>query len=103
MDTTFADDFFEFGRSGRVWMRDEMLFDGCPVIKIVLPLPNLKITFLNDATALVTYDSVVEYETLQHAHRSSIWSLIGGRWKLRFHQGTPFTPVAACDAKGMGA
>ncbi len=98
MDTTFADDFFEFGRSGRVWMRDEMLFDGCPRIEIVLPLPNLRITLLNDSTALVAYDSSVHYETLQHAHRSSIWSLIGARWKLRFHQGTPFTPVAAQGA-----
>ena len=98
MNATFADDCFEFGRSGRVWMRDDMLFDGCPPINIVLPLPHLKITLLNQATALVTYDSIVKGETLQHAHRSSIWSLIGGQWKLRFHQGTPFTPAAAQGA-----
>jgi hypothetical protein len=48
MDATFADDFFEFGRSGRVWTQDEMLFDGCPR---------------------------------------------EGRWRLRFHQGTPFQLV----------
>ncbi len=74
-------------------MRDEMLFDGCPRIEIVLPLPNLKIMMLNELTALITYDSIVQYDTLEHAHRSSIWSLAEGRWRLRFHQGTPFRLV----------
>ena len=63
-----------------------MLFDSCPPINIRLPLPNLKICMLNSETALVTYDSIVLYETLECAHRSSIWSLIDGRWKLRFHR-----------------
>lgn len=94
MDATFADDFFEFGRSGRIWTRDQMLFDGCAPIDIVLPLPQLEIRLLNDVTALVTYDSIVRYESIQYAHRSSIWSLQGGRWRLRFHQGTPFAPAA---------
>lgn len=92
MDATFAEDFFEFGRSGRVWSRDQMLFDECPPINIKLPLPNFTITCLDVATVLVTYDSVVQYSTLQCAHRSSIWSLIDGRWRLRFHQATAYTP-----------
>jgi hypothetical protein len=47
MDATFAPDFFEFGRSGRVWHRGELVFNGCPPINIKLPLPNFKIAMLN--------------------------------------------------------
>lgn len=98
MDEILAEDFFEFGRSGKVWGRDGMLIDSCPPIEIRLPLPAFKIKLLNDETALVTYDSIVQYDTLQYAHRSSIWSFIDGRWRLRFHQGTPYTPISETES-----
>jgi hypothetical protein len=94
MEATFADDVFEFGRSGRIWQRNDMLFDRCKPIAATLPLPNLRIILLNDVTALVTYDSIVTYDTIEHARRSSVWSLENNHWRLRFHQGTPYEPDA---------
>ena len=98
MDATFSDDFFEFGRSGRVWNRDELLSRDCPPMQAELPLPALDIRLLNDFTALITYNSIVTADTIEYARRSSVWSLQHGRWRLRFHQGTPFTPAAAQGA-----
>jgi hypothetical protein len=39
--------------------------------------------------ALVTYISELQFTTLELGNRSSLWVRSGGRWKLRFHQGTP--------------
>jgi hypothetical protein len=92
MDKTFAPDFFEFGRSGRTYTRDEMLFrqSGFSEINATLPLPNFRARYLADDVAQVTYVSEVVYDGRKElGNRSSIWSRIDGTWKLRFHQGTP--------------
>jgi hypothetical protein len=89
----FATDFFEFGRSGRVYNRDRIIqFDSQP-IHAVLPLPNLAIRLLDRNTAQVTYNSQVEYDSVvEYARRSSIWSRTENGWVMRFHQGTPYQP-----------
>ena len=52
-------------------------------------LPHLAL----EVTAQVTYVSIVTTETSRDlGRRSSIWSKVGGRWVLRFHQGTPYQP-----------
>jgi hypothetical protein len=91
----FAPDFFEFGRSGRTYTRQEVLLTPTQPqpIHAVLPLPKLQIRLLDDNTAQVTYDSQVTYgATVEHAHRSSIWSRTSSGWVMRFHQGTPYEP-----------
>jgi hypothetical protein len=96
MNEIFAPDFFEFGRSGRVWSHAEMLgFRSGPAIDAVLPLPNFAVRELADDVVQVTYNSAVTYDgVVQYARRSSIWSRANTNagWQLRFHQGTPFTP-----------
>lgn len=89
----FADDFVEFGRSGRVYSREQIIcVDSCP-IQAVLPLPNLAIRLLDEDTAQITYDSQVTYDgVVEHARRSSIWSRRTSGWVMRFHQGTPYEP-----------
>jgi hypothetical protein len=95
-----APDFFEFGRSGRTWSREQILDMAGGPIRAVLPLPNLRIRLLDADTAQVTYDSEVTYDgVVEHAHRSSIWSRSAGGWVLRFHQGTPFRPAADAVAR----
>jgi hypothetical protein len=97
MNRIFAADFFEFGRSGRVWSHAEMLgFRSGPKIDVVIPLLDFTARALSDDVAQVTYNSAVTYDgVVQYARRSSIWSrtntTIG--WQLRFHQGTPFQPT----------
>lgn len=100
MNVIFAPDFFEFGRSGRVWSNAEMLgFRSGPKIDAVLPLPDFAARALSDDIAQVTYNSAVTYDgNVEYGRRSSIWSRVviskaaPYGWQLRFHQGTPFQP-----------
>jgi hypothetical protein len=89
----FAPDFFEIGRSGRVYTREQMILTGGGEIKARLPLDGLTIRRLDQATAQVTYNSRVDYDgVVEHARRSSIWTRTDGGWVMRFHQGTPYDP-----------
>jgi len=90
MEQALAADCFEIGRSGRTYTRQQIL--DCPreAIDAQLPLPDLQIKLLDLNTALVTYTSKVRCGgILQVGRRSSIWIRCEGRWRLRFHQGTP--------------
>ena len=93
METIFANDCTEFGRSGKVWSRSDLLNWPMQALDAVLPLPDLRVTLLDERTALITYTSIVRRaQQSDHARRSSFWSLTADGWKLRFHQGTPFEP-----------
>jgi len=90
MERTLAPEFFEFGRSGRIYQREDTIHGARPQeIKAKLPLQNLAITLIDANVAQVTYISEVQLETLEKANRSSIWIKTPTGWKLRFHQGTP--------------
>ncbi len=92
-EQNFAADFFEFGRSGRVYTRDQNIRLNSQPIRAVLPLQNLAIRLLDKNTAQITYNSQVEYNgIIEYARRSSIWSCIESGWVMRFHQGTPYQP-----------
>lgn len=88
-EKVFAPDFFEFGRSGRVYSRKQAIRTDALPIKAQLPLLNLKIKQIGSSAALVTYQSVVQYDTLERANRSSLWLRTPTGWQLQFHQGTP--------------
>jgi len=90
MDATLAPDFFEFGRSGRVYIRHDTLDVESNAIHSTLPLPHFAARLIAGDVALVTYMSEVTYgNTLERANRSSLWSRYPTGWRLRFHQGTP--------------
>lgn len=91
MDSLFADDFFEIGRSGQIHNRNDCLSMTSGTINAKLPLQNLHIRLLTPTVAQVTYNSEVTYnDAVEKGRRSSIWSKDGEKWKLRFHQGTPY-------------
>jgi ribonuclease HI len=81
-------DFYEIGRSGKYWLRDE-------VIATLLTIPG--------QVQRVSFDRVVELapgvahvrfrteDAVGIVHRSSIWMHDGARWRQRYHQGTPDT------------
>ena len=88
-----AEDFIEVGRSGRVYMRDEIIsalaaeepLDG-------VLIENFKVRVLSAETVLATYVSsrvnaagAAAVRTL----RSSLWLRRGTTWQMAFHQGTP--------------
>jgi hypothetical protein len=89
MDRILAPDFFEFGRSSRVYERADTLGIPAQEIRAKLPLPDFKVRLLDPDVAQATYISIVTYEGgEERARRSSIWSRTRDGWQLRFHQGT---------------
>jgi hypothetical protein len=89
MDHILADDFFEFGRSGRTYQRDEALSVEPQDIDIEWPPRDFEVHPVAEDVVLVTYVSVVKYDEIEVGNRSSLWVRQHGEWKLRFHQGTP--------------
>ena len=90
MEELLAPDFVEFGRSGRVYRREDTLAVPRGPIDAVLPLPGFRVRSLSPEIAQVTYDSAVTYGgVVQRARRSSFWSRTAAGWGAGFHQGTP--------------
>jgi hypothetical protein len=88
MDAILAPDFFEYGRSGRAWTREEIL--ATPASAIRATLLDFTARWLDERTAQTSYVSVLATpQGEERARRSSIWSRTDAGWKLRFHQGTP--------------
>ena len=92
-EALFAPRFREFGRSGRIYGRQEMILpaDHSWQVEVILPLTGFSMQRLTSDLALVTYVSKVRREgATELANRSSVW-LRGGKygWQLKFHQGTP--------------
>jgi hypothetical protein len=92
MDEIFAKDFCEFGRSGSIYQRHEMLFGQGDIseIKATLPLRDFRVLALSEEIVQVMYISEVQYGSqIEKGNRSSIWRRDTAGWKLCFHQGTP--------------
>ena len=89
MDQILAPKFYEFGRSGKRYTREQILETERGEINIELPLIDFQVNVIEENVYLVTYISKVMYEELEVGNRSSIWSKTATGWKLWFHQGTP--------------
>lgn len=90
-----AEDFIEVGRSGRIYDKSSILAAQRQPINAVIPLSNFSVRLLSDKVVQTTYDSCVTRQSgALYARRSSIWSREVDGWQLRFHQGTPYEPVA---------
>ena len=89
-EARFSQDFIEFGRSGRVYNRDEIIRTDKHSIDATIPLPGLAFRQIDKDTVLLTYNSEAVYNGVrEYARRSSIWSRTLSGWVMRFHQGTP--------------
>ena len=93
MENILCENFFEFGRSGKRYTREMTLSAPNQEIFATLPLGQFQINEISDDVVLITYISEVQYDDLEIGNRSSVWVKIGGKWKLRFHQGTPTKKV----------
>ena len=92
MERTLAADFFEFGRSGRIYLREDTLGIESQPIDARLPLKNFHARLLTPDVVLVTYISAVTFDGIEEVgNRSSVWTRTENGWQLRFHQGTPVT------------
>ncbi|QHW35279.1 DUF4440 domain-containing protein [Paenibacillus rhizovicinus] len=82
-----ADDFFEFGSSGKIWSRRDALDpNGIGVVK--MELSDFQIHPLSEGVTLSTY-KILNKENMQYSLRSSIWKYENAKWQMIFHQGTP--------------
>jgi ribonuclease HI len=87
-----AADFFEFGKSGRAWSRQAILQELATETYTPPLLEGFACRFIAENVVLVTYRTVrinAKTGSREPALRSSLWSRQSGKWKLRFHQGTP--------------
>lgn len=79
-------DFEEIGRSGRLWGRDARVESLADEEALPAELALLGVERIAADTILLTARSV---DARGGTLRSSLWLRVGGRWRLRFHQGTP--------------
>jgi hypothetical protein len=79
-------DFQEFGASGRVWSREQILELLATESYDPPTMEDFKCHCLAEEVVLVTYRTVRKGESA--ALRSSIWIKEAGVWRIRFHQGT---------------
>ncbi|EUJ29506.1 DUF4440 domain-containing protein [Listeria cornellensis] len=81
-----AEDFFEFGSSGRVLYKNESISeDG--IGEVEMALSDFEIRELAENVVLATY-RIFNAAQKQESLRSSIWKFNDARWQLVFHQGT---------------
>ncbi len=91
-----ADDFLEFGASGRIFDKASILED----LKNEPTRPASRITGfavreLSPTIILATYRATrfnAEGQPISESRRSSIWAHVNGQWQITFHQGTPIPP-----------
>ena len=84
-----ADDFREFGTSGRVFDKASILAELATESSAQLSLTNFDCQQLASNIVLVTYRSQrTDAAGTRHALRSSVWTHRDGRWQIVFHQGT---------------
>jgi hypothetical protein len=85
-----ADDFVEFGSSGRIYSKQQVLDALRFEASRTRTLQDYRIVELVPGVCLATYRVVLEDPAGPDTYtlRSSIWKLADGHWRLLFHQAT---------------
>lgn len=94
VDGCLAEEFREFGQSGRVYDRSAVLAAiRDRNVTWTAQVEVLRMDLVGDGVVLLTYLSRGEFgnarSTARVALRSSLWRQRGETWQLLFHQGTP--------------
>jgi hypothetical protein len=87
-----ADDFLEFGSSGRMFTKPQIIDSLQWESPTRVALREVQSRTLAPGVVLVTYRAVRQGESekqVAYSLRSSIWRWREGRWQMIFHQGTP--------------
>lgn len=95
-----AEDFREFGSSGRIFDRCEILDELSRETAARIEMSCFEVKMLGEDGALVTYrtssrawDDAGGAQPTRDCWRSSIWVRRKAAWQMIFHQGTPCAPV----------
>ena len=86
-----ADEFIEYGSSGRIFTKKQVVEGLQSEGPVELSLSDFKAKPLASGVILATFRGVKREPGGQKSYslRSSIWQLIDGKWQIVFHQGTP--------------
>ena len=82
LDRIISDEFVEFGSSGQVYTKRD-------VVAQLLARPNVSITLSDLRVVAVTKDVALATYRTPASLRSSVWRREGDAWRVIFHQGTP--------------
>jgi hypothetical protein len=90
MANLLTDDFVEFGSSGTVFDRTQIIEALKHESPVRRSIANFKATKLAEGVVLVTYRATRDNGSGEPVNtlRSSVWRLLDGRWRMAFHQGT---------------
>ncbi len=88
LDKVLHSDFLEFGTSGNIYRKSDILNDLNLNITAKFPFKNLEVKQIDEKSILVTYQAeVLDKGVIVKTNRSSIW--VGkDSFQLLFHQGT---------------
>lgn len=93
LDALLADDFREFGSSGRAFGKREVVDLLADEAEHRFSLEDFQVRTLAPELVLATYrvvrTPVAPGGESHYSLRSSIWKCESGRWQMAFHQGTP--------------
>ena len=87
-----ADDFAEFGASGRAWTREEILNLLATEAFEPPQIEDFHCRIIGPGVTLATYRTIrtdTRTGARTNVNRSSIWTFQDGCWRMRLHQGTP--------------
>lgn len=88
LSTLLHDDFVEFGSSGRIYSKQDIL-DHLPSSPVsIFFIENFSVECLSKYVVLAQYISY-EQKNPERILRSSIWKKSNNDWQIIFHQGTP--------------
>jgi hypothetical protein len=90
VSSLLADEFREFGSSGKAFSKTEILSHLQSEGSVPLSLHGFEAYQISDQAFLVTFRAVKEVPELPPVEslRSSLWIYRDGRWQMLFHQGT---------------
>lgn len=84
-----AEDFLEFGSSGKVWSKAEIMAAMSQWSPVERTVNDFRVRELSTSVCLVTYKVIrVDGQPAPFSLRSSIWRKCGESWQIVFHQGT---------------
>jgi hypothetical protein len=82
-----ADEFVEFGASGKVWNKQEIVAAMARWQPIERTFEDFAVRELGPSLCLVTY-RLIDVGHRSSSLRSSLWRYDGESWRMIFHQGT---------------
>jgi hypothetical protein len=91
LTSLIAEDFREFGGSGRIYTRQQIIDQLATESPRYITLSDPFCGQLAEDIALLTYRATgtTALKAASHSLRSSVWVRRDGRWQMLFHQGTP--------------